>query len=155
MENTDRFSIDEVIGGLYETISFPPGGQPDWEQLARLFWSEGRLIPAPREERPTARVPMTLQQFVDSVATRIDAGPLKLKGFREREIGRRTDQFGNIAHVYSAYVAGFADGDPTEVGRGINSIQLLQENGRWWVVSIIWDDERPDNPMPSEFAQSV
>jgi len=26
--------------------------------------------------------------------------------------------------------------------RGANSIQLCYEDGRWWVVSTIWDNER-------------
>ena len=33
-------------------------------------------------------------------------------------------------------------------GRGINSIQLFHDGDRWWVVSVLWDNERPGNPLP-------
>ncbi len=35
--------------------------------------------------------------------------------------------------------------------RGINSIQLLNDGGRWWVVSVFWDAERPGLTIPSEY----
>jgi hypothetical protein len=27
-------------------------------------------------------------------------------------------------------------------------VQLFFDRGRWWIVSIVWDNERPDNPLP-------
>jgi hypothetical protein len=37
------------------------------------------------------------------------------------------------------------------VTRGINSIQLMNDGSRWWIVSVFWDAERPDNPLPAEY----
>jgi hypothetical protein len=37
------------------------------------------------------------------------------------------------------------------VTRGINSIQPMNDGGRWWIVSVFWDAERPDNPLPAEY----
>ena len=37
--------------------------------------------------------------------------------------------------------------------RGINSIQLLKDQGRWWVVSIFWMAETEEFPIPSEYLQ--
>ncbi len=39
--------------------------------------------------------------------------------------------------------------DGAFVRRGINSIQLMWEKNRWWLLSIIWDDESPENPIPA------
>ena len=39
-----------------------------------------------------------------------------------------------------------SDGKP--FARGINSIQLLNDGHRWWIVTVYWDSERPDNPLP-------
>jgi hypothetical protein len=36
-------------------------------------------------------------------------------------------------------------------GRGINSIELFWDGKRWWIASAVWDDERPDNPIPREY----
>jgi hypothetical protein len=41
------------------------------------------------------------------------------------------------------------DGEPYD--RGINSIQLTWDGERWWIVSWIFDSERPGNPIPPEF----
>ena len=35
--------------------------------------------------------------------------------------------------------------------RGINSIQLFHDGTRWWVATIMWDSERPDNPIPQMY----
>ena len=34
--------------------------------------------------------------------------------------------------------------------RGVNSIQLMKDGGRWWVVTIFWDAEREGNPVPAD-----
>jgi hypothetical protein len=70
--------------------------------------------------------------------------------FYEKEVVRKTHRFGNILQAFSTYEAREdAEGDP--VARGINSIQLLQHEGRWWIVTVIWDNESEDNPIPEEF----
>jgi hypothetical protein len=71
-------------------------------------------------------------------------------GFFEKEIGRSVDRFGNIAQVFSAY-ASFREDEDEPFQRGINSIQLVDLGSRWAVVSIFWDSERPDNPIPDEY----
>lgn len=59
-------------------------------------------------------------------------------------------RFGSIAQVMSTYEAATTpDGEPFV--RGINSIQLTWDGERWWIVSWIYDEERPDNPIPAEF----
>jgi hypothetical protein len=38
--------------------------------------------------------------------------------------------------------------------RGINSFQLFNDGKRWWVVTIYWQQESKDNPIPKEFLKS-
>jgi hypothetical protein len=57
-------------------------------------------------------------------------------GFYEKEIARRTEQFGNIAHVWSIYESRHNEDDPEPFMRGINSIQLFNDGKRWWIVNI-------------------
>ena len=72
------------------------------------------------------------------------------RGFTEYQIHNRIERFGNIAHVMSTYEFAFND-DRDNPMRGINSIQLIYHRDRWWAVSILWDDERPENPIPAEY----
>ena len=47
---------------------------------------------------------------------------------------------------------GFREAEP--FARGVNSIQLVRQDGRWWVVTILWDVERPDQPIPPPYLPS-
>jgi len=72
-------------------------------------------------------------------------------GFYEKEIARRTEQFGNIAHVWSTYESRHHEDDPEPFMRGINSIQLFNDGKRWWIVSIYWQQESADAPIPEKY----
>jgi hypothetical protein len=72
---------------------------------------------------------------------------LKEKGFFEWQTDMKVDRFGNIAQVFSTYAASHEkDGDI--IKRGINSIQCYHDGRRWWIMNMIWDNERPGNPLP-------
>jgi hypothetical protein len=141
----DVSSIDSIIVALYDVISGPVGQRRDWDRLRSLFIPGGRLIPTGM--RPDGAVRMRLLEVNDYIAT---SGPLLERiGFREREIARRVDRFGNIAHVFSTY-EGRGEADATPI-RGINSIQLIFDGTRWWVVSVYWQAESPGHPLPPQY----
>jgi hypothetical protein len=142
----DVKSIDAILSALYGTISGPAGQQRDWDRFRSLFVPGARLIPiaAGREGGARARV-MDVEAFIAAA----DANTKKA-GFYEREIARRTDAFGDMAHVFSTYESRRAEGEEP-FARGINSIQLLKDGDRWWVVTIYWDAERPGRPIPAEY----
>ena len=79
-------------------------------------------------------------------------GPrLEQNGFFEREIHKTVEQFGNVMHVFSTYESRRKAEDPQPFQRGINSIQLLKDANRWWIVTIYWDGERPGNTIPPKY----
>jgi integrase len=62
------------------------------------------------------------------------SGPfLEKNGFFETEIGRKTEQYGNIVHVFSTYESKRTLKDEKPCMRGINSFQLWYDGKRWWV----------------------
>ena len=146
----DVASIDAIIAALYDVISGPVGQARNWTRMRSLFIPGGRLMPtAPRPGTGTG-VGVRVLEVNDYIAL---SGPqLERIGFREREVARRTEQFGHIAHVFSTY-EGRTETDSTVI-RGINSIQLLNDGSRWWVVSVYWEAERPNNPLPAKYLQS-
>jgi hypothetical protein len=78
------------------------------------------------------------------------SGPLLLdKGFHERELSRRVEQFGHIAQVFSSYEAHIVKDDHRM--RGINSIQLMNDGKRWWIVSLMWEAESDTLKLPAQF----
>ncbi len=141
----DVASIDAIVAALYDTISGPAGQARDWNRLRSLFVPTARMMPV--GVRPDDSVGMRLLQVNDYVA---GSGPLLVeKGFHERELARRTERFGHIAHVFSTY-EGKLDADG-HVMRGINSIQLMHDGKRWWVVSLMWEAENPKLSLPAEY----
>ena len=143
----DVASIEAIIAALYDVISGPAGQDRDWNRFRSLFTSGARLIVA--APAPNGRVPsrnMTVEEYV------VSADPfLKRDGFWEREIARRVERYGNVAHVFSTYESRVNSADSPPFSRGINSIQLATNGQRWWVVTIFWDFERPGNPIPREY----
>jgi hypothetical protein len=143
----DVASVESIIAALYDVISGPPGGNRDWDRFRSLFTGGARLIVA--APSPEGRVPsrsMTVEEYI------VAADPfLKRDGFWEREISRRVERYGNVAHVFSTYESRVKTADSPPFSRGINSIQLVTNGERWWVVTILWDFERPGNPIPREY----
>ena len=77
------------------------------------------------------------------------SGPmLTTSGFTERELARRVEIYGDLAHAWSSY-EGTGNGGKLKV-RGINSFQLVRQNGRWLVQSILWQAESPARPLPAD-----
>lgn len=137
----DVASIDAIVAALYDVISGPAGEKRDWDRMRSLFSAGGRLMPlGPRGLRVGG-----VEDYI-----RVSGPVLEEKGFFEREIGRTVEQYGGIAHVFSAYEARNSAGGPV-ILRGINSIQLARHGGRWWVVSVMWQAETPDNPIPARY----
>lgn len=145
----DTATIEGLLDALYESISGPAGDR-DWERDRKLFAPGGVLMPTgpiptakPSDAPAVARVPMTFDQWLDSRRAFFHADD-----FYEWEIARRIFRFGNVAHVLSAYAAGKRLRDSEILFRGINSLQLAHDGRRWAIVSIAWDNARPDNPLP-------
>ncbi|MEE2692813.1 MAG: hypothetical protein VX640_14865 [Pseudomonadota bacterium] len=141
----DGESIDSIMNAVYDVISGPAGEARDWDRFRALFIDGARLIPrAPKN--PAGAVVLTPEDYI----TR--SGPvLERDGFFEQEIGRKVDQYGDIAQVFSAYAAKRNADDAEPFMRGINSFQLMKHEGRWRVVTIFWQAETPDNPVPEEY----
>ena len=79
---------------------------------------------------------------------------MEKEGFFEREIARRADVYGSIAQVFSTYESLHKKDDKTPFARGINSFQLLNDGTRWWVVTIYWQGETPENLIPKDYLKS-
>ena len=146
----DVASMDAIVAALYDVISGPAGQKRDWDRFRSLFIPGARLIPTGKAQDGTVRHRVLTP---DEYVTASGAG-LEQNGFFEREIGRAVETYGNISHVFSAYDSRRTAADAQPFARGINSIQLLNDGKRWWVVSVYWDSERPDNPIPAKYLNS-
>ena len=142
----DVKSIDSILTALYKVIS-GPAGERDWDRFRSLFLPGAALTSAEKDRDGIIRVrPRSVEGYVTGAG-----GYFAQHGFFESPIVSRVQTFGNVAQVFCSYESRGAAGE-APFARGINSIQLAHDGKRWWVVSILWDEERPDNPLPKEFA---
>jgi hypothetical protein len=143
----DVKSVDALLTALYDVISGPPGPR-DWNRFRSLFMPSARLTSATKAPDGSVRVH---PNAVEDYATRGGAYFLK-NGFFEKPVVNRVFTFGNMAQVLSSYESRHALGE-APFARGINSIQMTFDGKRWWIVNILWDEERPDNPLPKDFTK--
>ena len=149
----DVASIDAIITATYDVISGPAGKKRDWDRERSLFIPGARLIPTAKHtgKHEVALSPHVLD--VEAYIARVEPY-FQENGFYEKEIARRTERFGNIAHVWSTYESRYNPADDKPFMRGINSIQLFYDGHRWWVVTIYWQHEGPDNPIPEKYFET-
>jgi hypothetical protein len=143
----DVASMDAILASVYDVISGPAGKKRDWNRMRSLFLPSARMMATGR--RPTGEIAHHSMDVEGYIAT---SGPfVESKGFFERELSRKVEVYGQIAHVFSTYEARQKADDPKPFMRGINSFQLFNDGKRWWVVSILWQSEGPDNPIPDKY----
>src|SRR5262249_22602209 len=144
-------TLDSIMKAVYDVISGDAGQERNWDRFRSLFHKDARLIPSGKN--PKTGVVGANAITPDGYIER--AGPFLLKaGFHEIEIARRCETFGNIAHCFSSYASKHKKTDDKPFMRGINSFQLMNDGSRWWVISIYWQQETPDNPIPDKYLKN-
>lgn len=141
----DVKSVDAVIGALYDVISGEAGAARDWNRFRNLFTSDARLIPTRKDEEGKLiyRV-ITPDEYVQMFTSRI------VTGFFERELYRKSDDFGTVIHAFSTYETKEKKDGPV-TNRGINSIQLFYDGTRYYVMNVFWCAESMGFTLPEKY----
>jgi predicted small secreted protein len=129
----DVKSLDAIITAYYEVIS---GSSNDPWQFERDQYIHSKNAVITRlDENGKAESHSLEAEYV----------PLALSpksDFYEKELKRKVSQFGNLGQVWSAFEIRTEPNIASSI-RGLNSIQLHFENGRWWIDS--WTCEMESN----------
>ncbi|MBT8253217.1 MAG: hypothetical protein HKN00_06205 [Flavobacteriaceae bacterium] len=140
-------TIDKTVETLYAVISGDKGESRDWDLFRYLFHPDAKLIPSGKnKEGMTQARYMTAEDYISG-----SGQWLVENGFFEKEIHRSTQTFGNLAHLFSTYESFRSSTDTAPFMRGINSIQLMYDGKRWWILNIYWTQESEDNPIPNAY----
>ena len=143
----DVASPDAILAAAYEVISGPAGQEHDWDRMRSLFYPGAQLIRTAvnKEGRLSANF-LTPQDYIDRAGSYF-----KTNSFFEREIARRSEGWGSIMEAFSTHESRHDPKDAVPFARGINSFQLFFDGTRWWIMTIYWAEETPQNPLPPEF----
>jgi hypothetical protein len=143
----DVASPDAILAACYDVISGPAGQKRDWDRFRSLFLPGARLVPSgPKKDGgffAKTVTPDEYAKFADSY--------FEKNGFAENEISRKSERFENIMQIFSTYASRHDAKDPEPFERGINSFQLFYDGARWWIVTIYWQGETKEAPIPKEF----
>lgn len=128
------FDIQVTIEELYNSVSGPKGYRR-WDQLRRICHPDVRFMSVRRlpngDEQLSVR---NLEEFIAS-----SNAFAQTSEFYEEQTSVLGDYYESIAHMFSTYRARFGKWEQ----RGTNSIQLVKHNGKWKVLSVLWDSADP------------
>ncbi|WP_194775281.1 hypothetical protein [Pararhodonellum marinum] len=137
----DVESIGAIIDAYYDVIS---GSSEDpWQFERDKFLHSANAVIIRLDDEGDAT-------FHSLEAEYIPMGLHPREDLYEIELKREVRQFGNIAQVWSAFEIREDPEVPTNI-RGLNSIQLHYENGRWYIDSWTVQMESTDNLLVEEF----
>lgn len=141
----DVSSIEGIVKASYETISGGVGVARQWGRDRTLFAPSVRYISISKDKTRTVKVRTSdYQEYLNE-----SDDFLVRQGFTEEELGRKIERFGNVATVLSSY-EGRVQSTGKVVTRGVNIFSLYYDGKRWWIQTMLWDEEGPGNPIPAE-----
>ena len=135
-------TLDEIIAEMYDSICFESGERPDWSRQAAIFAPDARMV----RVNDDGIFEFDLDSYRVDFEAMIDSGTMP--SFWEAELWRETREFGDVAHVLSAYETRRTRAGEV-VNRGVNSIQLFRRGDRWWISAMIWRREGRDVKIPT------
>jgi len=138
-------SAESIVDALYSGVSTEPGERIDWTALRALFDESARFVLRTGAETTST---FDLDGWIDDFQRFVTKDDVERRGFFERIVRREATTFGDIAHVLVLYEAGFP-GEERPPRPGVDSIQLVREDGHWRIVSILNELPRDGRPLPA------
>lgn len=144
----DVASVDAIITASYVAISHASGKPADLQRFQSLFWPGAQLmnLGAAQDGKPAMKT-----GTIEQITKMLQSTQHPERGHFEKEIARRTEQYGNVAHVWSTYQSTDVEQKRKTYVRGINSISLVNDGTRWWIVSAQWQYETKARPIPRQY----
>lgn len=143
---SDTESIENTMTAILEVISGPAGREMDWARWRHLF--RGDVPFKIRTKGPDGKL-RVVETSSEGYANNI--GPnLSKRNFYETYANLKIDQYGDIAHVFMVYESKETP-DAKPFDRGINSFQLMYDQGRWWIVGLMWQAESSGVAIPKKY----
>jgi uncharacterized protein (DUF1697 family) len=142
-------SAEGVVRELYRLVTIEKGQETDWEAARALFLPEAVIVL--RVSKEASQV-FDVQGWIDDFKAFNEKARVKERGFSEKILVLKPRVFRDIANVFVLYEAAITDSDrpPT---RGVDSIELIKKDGRWWIAAITNDLPNAENPIPAELQE--
>lgn len=139
-------TLDGIMKAYYDVVTVKKGEKVSYERDSLLHLADAQVgwNRQGKDGKPHLTM-VSLKEY-----HKMSDEYLEKNGFDEKEISRKVEKFGSVYHVWSTYETRNTP-NGTIIGRGINSIELFFDGNRFWIITWVFDDERNDNPIPSEY----
>ena len=147
----DYSTVEGVMDELYASVTREPGEPFPWDRLRAIMLPGSTMLPQRAQTGGESRL-MDVDAFIAWIDEAWDSviGTPQDTGFYERQTNLIVEEFGDVAHAFTTYEKG--PFEPRQIiGRGVNSVQLVKRDGRWFVLSITWDEENTSGPLPPKY----
>jgi hypothetical protein len=143
-EDVPFSTIDNLLSTMYQIISGEAGSTRNWALFRKLFRSEARINALGKDKHGMERyISLTIEDYIRGAES-----SFQKQSLQEVEIGRITEEYGDMVHIFSSYeTKNILNDDVVVLQRGINSIQLIYRDERYWIVSLLFNPETVDNPI--------
>jgi hypothetical protein len=135
---------EQVVRALYGMVTFDPGTTPDWDDVRSVFIDEAVVV---LRTSATASTVFSLDGFVQDFVNFIERDNVEATGFVERVVEVESMVFRDIAHVLVLYESTIPGARPPRLG--VDSFELIRQDGRWKIVSVINDLPNAGHPVPA------
>ncbi len=142
----DVATIESTMQAILDVISGPAGKKIDTTRFRNLFRGNVQfLIRTKTKEGQMVVRESSVEDYVANIVPRLEK-----MDFFETIGGTTINCYGDIAHVFMVYeTRSTATGEPFDMG--INSFQLIYDQNRWWIVSLMWQAASTGVPIPAEY----
>jgi hypothetical protein len=136
-----------LIRGLYNAVSSELGSEPDWDLVRSFFHPDAVIV---LRASPEASEAHDVDGFIENLQgfyERIDPAE---NVFEETILSIQIQEYGNIAWGYVVYEAAVTTSEHGPQ-RGFDAWHLMKDEGRWWAVSVVNENERAAGDIPVPF----
>ncbi|HEX5131236.1 MAG TPA: hypothetical protein VFX92_01985 [Candidatus Krumholzibacteria bacterium] len=146
----DLDTPEGVVRELYRLVCVDAGAPtPDWDRVRDLFLPEAVIVLRVSKDASNT---FTLQGWIDDFIAYNERARVSEHGFAETIVRMKPMVFRDIASILVLYEASLLDSQRSPT-RGVDSIDLIRRDGRWWIVSIVNDLPNADHPLPAALTE--
>jgi hypothetical protein len=137
-------TAEGLVTHVYGLVTFGAGTTPNWDEVRSMFIPEAIIVARDSDGMKV----MSVEGFIDDWLMFIERASVEETGFSEKIIRMKSMVFGDIAQVLVLFESSIPGRDRAHPG--VDSFELVRNDGRWWIVSITNERPGPDRPIPDD-----
>lgn len=137
-------SLDSTIKTLYSIISGPKDKERNWQLFKFLFKDDAEItIFFGKSPGNGTKYYLKVDDYINTYGKWLEQN-----GYYAKETDRTISTFRHLNHVSSTYQNNLTNRGTYQ---GLNSINLVKEDNRWFISNLKWNQEVDDHEVLKEY----